>query len=95
MSITKDTRRESYEKLDSATLHKLILEVFCKNNAALTAKEIAYELYKSGYVPYPVRQAVAPRITELVAAGKIIAVGKEYDAETGRNVAAYRLVVKA
>lgn len=91
MKITERTRRESYEKLDSKRLYDRIIEVLsCDDH--LTAKEIANGLYIRGYIPYPVRQAVAPRLTELEEKGIVKVVGKEYDAETGRTVAVYRLV---
>ena len=89
--ITKETRKESYEKLDSATLRQKILDVL-SNGVALSAKDIAVILHNRHLIPYPVRQAVAPRLTELVEEGLVEVWGKTYDTETERNVAAYRLV---
>ena len=92
-SITKETRKESYEKLDSATIRQLCLDVL-SNGKPTTAKEIAVILHERHLIPYPVRQAVAPRLTELMQEGKVEAVDKVYDPETERNVAVYRLVKK-
>lgn len=89
--ITKETRRESLEQLDSATVRKNVLDVL-SNDTKATAKEIAAILHERHLVPYPVRQAVAPRLTELMQEGKVEVCGKAYDTETERNVAVYRLV---
>ena len=91
MSITSETRRESLEQLDSATINKHILSIL-DDGAALTAREIAYIMYVKGYIPYPVRQATAPRLTELAADGKVKTVGKKLDIDTGRKVAVYKRV---
>lgn len=93
MSLTKQTRRESYENLDVETLYKNIKDVLA-GGIKLTAREIAEILYWRGVVVYPVRQAVAPRLTELVDKGIVEVVGKIHDTQTGRNVAVYRLVKK-
>ena len=89
--ITEETHRESYEKLDSATLRLNILNVLA-NGGAASAKDIAVILYDQHLIPYPVRQATAPRLTELVEEGLVEVCGKAYDIDTERNVAVYRLV---
>lgn len=91
MSITKQTRRESYEKLDNATIYSRIINIL-EGGRELTAKEIALIMYERHYIPFPVRQAVAPRLTELEEKGIVEAAGKAYDHETKRSVALYRLV---
>jgi len=93
MSVTKSTRKESYESLDKENLYRNIVDVLT-GNARLTAREISVVLYSRGLVEYPVRQAVAPRLTELVNMGVIKVDGKIYDYKTQRNVAAYRLVAE-
>ena len=89
--ITKETRKESYEKIDSATMRRRVLDVL-SNGKPATAKEIAVILHERHLVPYPVRQAVAPRLTELTQNGRVEVCGKAYDQETERHVAVYRLV---
>lgn len=91
MSITEETRRESYEKLDNESLQKHILSIL-ENGKGMTARECAVAMYSKGYVAYPMRQSVAPRLTELVEEGLVEVCGKAYDDETNRNVAVYRLV---
>lgn len=91
MGITEDTKIESYEQIDKATAYNHIISVL-SNGAALTAREIAIELYKQKIIPYPVRQAVAPRLTELEYGGVVEVTGKAYDCATKRNVAVYKLV---
>ena len=91
MSITEETRRESYEKLDNETIRQHIIELL-QGGKKMTAKEVAVAMHLKGYVAYPMRQSVAPRLTELMQDDIVEACGKAYDHETGRNVALYRLV---
>ena len=91
MSITEATRKESNELLDKETAYKHIINVLVKG-VPLTAREIAKELYDQKLIPYPVRQAVAPRLTELEGVGIVEVTGKAYDVETKRKVALYKLV---
>lgn len=86
MSITEETRKESYENLDSATIRKCIVEIL-KYSSGYTAREIAVKMYGKAD-----RQAVAPRLTELAAEGIVEAYDKKKDIVTGRTVAVYRLV---
>lgn len=88
MSITEETRRESYENLDSATIKKCIVEML-KDGSERTAREIGMMMYGKAD-----RQAVAPRLTELATEGIVEAVDKKKDIYTGRTVAVYRLVKK-
>lgn len=92
MSITAETRRESYEKVDSSTLYREIIQALSDKGKALTAREIAFILYSNQRIKIPARQAVAPRLTELSRAGVIRVTGKAFDEETGRKVALYGLV---
>lgn len=90
--ITKETRRESYEKTKTTPLKQQVLSVL--TGKELTAREIAIEMYKKGYISYPARAVIQPRITELVEMGLIEAACKKYDTETERKVAAYKVVEK-
>lgn len=92
MKITEETRLESYLLTDSSTVRMKILNILRERSEALSAGEIARLMHAKHYIPYPVRQAVAPRLTELVDEGLVTVDGKVYDSETGRNVAAYRVV---
>ena len=69
-------------------LYNLILSVLSQGD--YTAREISAELYKSGYLPYPVRQAVAPRLTELEYMGQVVVVDSVVDTETHKVVSLYR-----
>lgn len=91
MSITEETRRESYELVDAKTVRRKVLSIISKSEIPVTAHDIAKVLHKEHLIPYPVRQAVAPRLTELVDAGCVEVVGKIYDTDTKRNVALYRI----
>ena len=101
MSVTRETRRESYEALDAATVNRHIIDILEgvlvdgeTESEGMTAREIAEEMHARGVIPYPVRQATAPRLTELAAEGVVEVMGKKLDEQTGRNVAVYRLVIQ-
>lgn len=89
-AITKETRRESHEATDKTPLKQKVLAVL--SGKTLTAQEIAEEMYRRRWIAYPARAVIQPRITELVQAGAIEAVGIKWDAATERNVAAYKVV---
>lgn len=91
-NITKATRKESYKQLDSATVRGNIITIFQECQRPMSAADVATEMYKRRLIPYPVRQATAPRITELVQNGRLEPCGKAYDSHTERNVAVFRLV---
>ena len=91
MSITAETRRESYELVDAKTLYTKIRRIFEETSRPYTARELAVILHENHLIPFPVRQAVAPRLTEMEDAGILEVCGKVYDEVTERNVAAYRL----
>lgn len=91
MSITTQTRWDSYEKLNKKRLYELILQTLRDVPDGLTAREVAIILYNQGYLISNERQATAPRMTELVDKGEIVVIGKREDAVTGKNVAIYSL----
>lgn len=82
MSITEQTRRESYRKMDKRTRQQIILSAW---DGEMTAREIGYKL---GYADL---NGVKPRITELARAGKLIEAGKKHDPITDRSVTAWTL----
>lgn len=93
MSITTDTRWESFEKLDRKRLYDLIVSTLIHNSEnGLTAREIAVILYDKGFIINNDRQAVQPRLTELVDENVVKVIGKRFDNLTQRNVAVYALV---
>lgn len=89
-SITLQTRRASHDATDKAALSNRVLAVLYEKE--LTAREIAQEMYRLGYIAYPERAVIQPRITELVQAGLVEATGKKRDEVTQRTVAAYKVV---
>ncbi|XCH78309.1 MAG: DNA N-6-adenine-methyltransferase [Candidatus Dehalobacter alkaniphilus] len=82
-----DTRRESYNTIETkrAARRGLILEIL--GNRQLTASELTEDLLAKGYIKYYDRNFVAPRLTELKEAGVITTVGKRMCSRTGKNVA--------
>ena len=65
MSITRQTRRESYEAVlpKVSQRARLILDIL--GDAEMTVSEITDKLVELGAVPYFNRNFVAPRMTEL------------------------------
>jgi hypothetical protein len=90
MSITDETRRESYHaaKQDAATRRRVVLEILTVRGE-LTAREVAAELYRRGLTPSDERNFAAPRLTELKAAGQVKVTGKRKCDRTGRSVAVW------
>lgn len=92
MSITTDTRWESFEKLDRQTMYDLILKTLeSYKKDGLTARELAVKLYNQGFIKSNERQATAPRLTELVDEGILVVIGKRVDEISRKNVAVYTL----
>ena len=92
MSITQETRRESYEAVKPTIMRRraVILEIL--GNREMTATEIAEMLYIRGVTPFYERNFAAPRLTELKAEGKVKTVGKRFSGKTGRNSAVWKRV---
>lgn len=70
--------------------YKQILEILDGNE--MTAKEIAVEMYRRGYVDTMDRNCSAPRLTELMHKMVVEAIGKKKCQYTGKTVAVYRKV---
>ena len=88
-SVTQQTRRESLEKVNRSRLYGFIIEALSQVPDGLTAREISHILYNEGAVLHQDRQAVQPRLTELVSKEVIKVSGKRFDPITNRNVAVY------
>ena len=87
MTITSETRLESFEKTDRATRRSIILAAL--GNEELTAREI---LLRIGFSDM---NFVRPRLTELMQSGRVEAAGKKWDNITERNVTVFRRVTNA
>ena len=85
-----DTRKESYDKVDKRKRYMQIKNVL--DNKTLTAKEIAVEMCKCGYIPTDERNFAAPRLTELCQMGEVEIVGKKKCEYTGKRVSVYRIL---
>ena len=84
---TFDTRAEAHEKVDKRKRYRQILEVLDGNE--LTAKEVAEEMRKRGYIPTNERGFSAPRLTEMSEQGMVDVIGKKVCKWTGKKVAVY------
>ena len=92
--ITKETRRESFSKLELNKKCKLIYEQL--GSGEYTARELAIKIYDTKdeegkrLIRTAERQETAPRLTNLKELGLVEVVGKRYDEISGCNVAVYR-----
>lgn len=87
--ITLSTRAESHENVDKQKRYSQIIE--CLQDKPMTAKEIAVEMWKRGYIPNSERNFTAPRLTELSRDGVVEPIGKVKCEYTGKTVAVYSL----
>jgi len=89
-NIPQETRRESYAAVtqDTAARRRVILEMLTEHGG-MTAREIAVELQKRGITPTDERNYAAPRLSELLEAGKIEAVDTKICDHSGRSVAVW------
>lgn len=92
--ITKQTRKESFEKIQLKNKSRLIYEQL--GNGEYTAKELAIKMYNikdekgNRLLRTDERQETAPRLTELVDLDLVEVIKKRYDELSGCKVAVYR-----
>ena len=89
-----ETRREANESVDRKTKYLQIIEILTDAKEAMSAKEIAVEMYRKKYVPTSERNFSAPRLTELSRKGILECVGKKVCEYTGHPVGVYALCKK-
>lgn len=87
MSVTQETRRESYyeSRVAAPTMRRIIYGALKKNGAS-TSDELMEMLGLSD------PNSVRPRLTELRQDGLIEATGKKPSKRTGRSLAVYEVV---
>lgn len=88
--VTFSTRNESYREITQKRTDRSNLILAILGNRAMTVSEIAQELCDRGFTKYYDRNFVAPRLTELKAAGKVETVGKRLCIRTGKNIAVWK-----
>lgn len=93
-NITKETRKESFEKIQLKKKCKLIYEQL--GSGEYTARELAIKMYNTKdqdgnrLIRTAERQETAPRLTELVDLGLVKVIDKKYDELSGCKVAIYK-----
>ena len=85
MSVSQETRRESYARVNKRLRRAEINLVLWEAEEPMTAREISRAL---GYYE---RNATQPRLNEMKRDGVVVELGKKHDALTERNVTAYWL----
>lgn len=86
---TYETRGESHEKVDKKIRCSQILEIL-EEKGSLTAKEIAVEMYKRGWIPTSERNFASPRLTEMLHDGRVETCGKKPCQYSGVKVALFK-----
>jgi repressor of nif and glnA expression len=86
-NITAETRSDAHDKVDKKKRYRQILEIL--NGNEMTAKEIAVEMCKRGYIPTSERNHVSPRLTEMGQEGTVEPIGKKKCEYTGRTVSVW------
>ncbi len=87
---TFETRGESNEKVDKKKRYSQILEIL-EEKGSLTAKEIAVEMCRRGWIPTSERNFASPRLTEMLYDGRVETDGKKTCQYSGVKVALFRI----
>lgn len=82
-STTLETRHDSCEQVNRNLRYEQIMDILTH---PMTAKEIAVEMYKRGYVGSDDRNHASPRLTEMAFKGMVEPVGKKKCSYTHRTV---------
>lgn len=90
MNITRETRNESYEKIDKKLREQQVLAIL-SDGKERTAKQVAIEMMKRKFINNDDRNNASPRLTSLLEQRKVIVVGKELDEHTNKKVAVFRI----
>ena len=88
-ATTLETRGEAHEKVNKQLRYRQIIE--CLSEHPATAKEIAVEMCKRGYIPTSERNFTAPRLTEMSQDGRVEPIGRKKCSYTGKTVAVYAI----
>lgn len=94
MAQIKPVNRNNMYKWIMSVLHGEMDIPFGWNCSELTAREIAVVLWRNGYIPLAIRQATAPRLTELIDLGQVVVVGCKVDEESKKTVSIYKAVTE-
>lgn len=89
-SITKQTRRESYDAILPKVKERARLVLETLGGREMTVSEIAEELVKAGKIPYFNRNYVAPRLTELKDMGIVETCGRRKATRSDATEAVWR-----
>lgn len=90
MIITYENRNLANESVDKQLRYMQILGVL-DGGKEMTAKEIAVEMNKRGYIPTDERNFTSPRITELLYKGILDVAGKKKCQYTGKTVTIFKV----
>jgi len=89
--VTAETRAEAEALVPRQVRYGQIMAIMTASGQPMTAKEVAVEMHRRGYVPEPDRNAAAPRLTEMSQIGLVEPTGRKRCEYTGRSVAVYEV----
>lgn len=89
MTITQETRRESFDLTIPHISNRKEIILSYLQNESLTASEIADRLKQDGVIKFSHRSFAAPRLTELEKDERIFSRGYRFCKNTQRNEAVY------
>jgi hypothetical protein len=91
--ITTETRRESFQQVqETLSTRQEIVYRELEKCPRLTANELADRLRRRGVIHTRDRNAVQPRLTEMMKAGRVAVVGKRTCSIGGKRCAVYEVV---
>lgn len=90
VDITLENRNFAYLEVDKKKRYGQILEIL-SSGVAMTAKEIAQEMYLKGYIPTNERNFTSPRLNELAKEGKVEPYGKKKCQWTNKMVTVFKI----
>lgn len=86
---TLETRADAEATVDKQMRYRQIIE--CLTGNEMTAKEIAVEMWRKGYIPTSERNFTSPRLTELMDKGIVEPIGKKKCLWTGKTVTVWSM----
>lgn len=87
---TLECRADANEEIDEA-LRRGQVKSILREGGEMSAKEIAVEMYRRGYVGSDDRNFASPRLNEMCKNGDVEQLGKKKCEYSGRNVTVFAL----
>lgn len=89
--ILMENRRESHDAVKPTKQIRYTQIMDILGDAQMTVDEVIDGMMEKRYLLYPVRNSVAPRMTELYQNGKLRIVGRKKSPRTNRSISIYEV----